>query len=112
MIESDLTTFGLGMIGACAPEILRLYNIRHHPEQFSWSKFYLIASFAFALLGGIVALILPATTPWAAFYAGVSAPVLITKGIQRTSSLARPKTKAAAPFAHPKGFFLSFVEGL
>jgi len=70
--------FVLGMIGALAPEIVRLYAIRHAPSRFRWSWFYTLVSLAFAALGGTLALVLPATTYWGALYVGVSTPVLVT----------------------------------
>lgn len=70
--------FLLGMIGALAPEIVRLYAIRHSPARFRWSWFYAVVSLAFAALGGTLALALPATTYWGALYVGVTTPVLVT----------------------------------
>jgi hypothetical protein len=70
--------FLLGMIGALAPEIVRLYSIRHSPAKFRWSWFYAVVSLGFAALGGTLALVLPATTYWGALYVGVTTPVLVT----------------------------------
>lgn len=75
--EFNLDIFLLGCIGAIAPEIVRLYNLRTNP-QFTWSWFYLVVSTLFALLGGLIAWVLPSTTYYGAFYAGVTTPVLIT----------------------------------
>jgi hypothetical protein len=70
--------FALGCIGALAPEIVRLYKLRKNPpkEVFSW--WYYVTSILLALLGGVVALILPAITTWAAFYAGITTPTMIS----------------------------------
>jgi hypothetical protein len=87
---SQMSVFLLGMIGALAPEIVRLYSIKSSSGE-SWSGFYFVISLLFACLGGIVALILPATTLWGAFYAGISTPTLIStavnKGIEINSTL-------------------------
>lgn len=71
-----LDIFLVGCIGALAPEIIRLYNLRTN-TKFSWSWFYLVISLLFALLGGLIAWILPSTTYYGAFYAGVAAPVIV-----------------------------------
>lgn len=70
--------FALGCVGALAPEIVRLYKLRKKPpkEVFSW--WYYVASVLLALLGGVVALVLPAITAWAAFYAGITTPMLVS----------------------------------
>jgi|GEM_PF-5405311 hypothetical protein len=73
----EILIFAMGCIGAIAPEIVRLYKIRTKPLPRFPRSYYLI-SILFALLGGVVAIILPATTLWGAFYAGVSLPVLIS----------------------------------
>jgi len=79
----DIKTVGLfrcengSNIGALAPEIVRLYRLRNKPPG-KFSSFYILVSLAFAALGGVVALVLPATTVWAAFYAGVTWPTLVS----------------------------------
>ena len=85
--------FAVGMVGALAPEIVRLYGLRNSPQQFS--RFYLVASAAFAALGGIVALLLPATTLWAAFYAGISTPTLISTAVKKGIDIKQPKLRSA-----------------
>jgi hypothetical protein len=75
---SNTYVFLVACVGAAAPEIVRLYRLRTHPDvKFPW--YYFIVSLLFFALGGVVALILPATTLWAAFYAGVSTPLLISR---------------------------------
>ncbi len=43
-----------------------------------FSSWYWVVSVLYALLGGVVALILPAITFWAAFYAGITTPMLVS----------------------------------
>ena len=76
--EFSIWIFTAGLAGALAPEIIRLYKIKNNPELFKWSWFYLIISLLFILLGGFVAWILPTTSLWGAFYAGVSLPIIIS----------------------------------
>ena len=77
-----LVTFGIGMVGAVAPEIARLYALRSQDGE-KFSVFYIMISLVFAALGGFVALILPATTLWGAFYAGISTPVVISTALKK-----------------------------
>jgi hypothetical protein len=77
MAIENFTTFGVGCIGAAAPEVIRLYNLRLKPV-FRWSWGYLLFSIPFILLGGFVACLLEPSSKYAAFYAGVSTPVLIS----------------------------------
>lgn len=76
--------FLLGAAGAAAPEILRLYELRNHTEQFKWTWNYLFLTVPFLVLGGLVAVVLPATTVWGAFYSGLSLPVIITAAAKKT----------------------------
>jgi hypothetical protein len=73
-MQFSLFIFVCGCIGAMAPEIVRLYKLRYRPPEFR--KSYFLISIVFSVLGGFVAVILPATTPWGAFYAGVSLPII------------------------------------
>ncbi|UCE25075.1 MAG: hypothetical protein JSU74_03230 [Candidatus Zixiibacteriota bacterium] len=82
-----LSFFILGCIGALAPEIVRLYRLRTKAEAFEWSWFYLIISVLFSGLGGLIAWILPATTYYGAFYAGVTTPVIVTTMLKQTKAL-------------------------
>jgi hypothetical protein len=77
--------FLLGAAGAAAPEILRLYELRNNPEQFKWSWNYLFLTLPFLILGGLVAVLLPATTVWGAFYTGLSLPVIISAAAKKAS---------------------------
>ena len=74
----SILVFALGCAGALAPEIVRLYKLRKNPPKEVFSYWYYIPSVLLALLGGVVALILPAVTMWAAFYAGITTPTLIS----------------------------------
>jgi hypothetical protein len=102
------TIFALGLIGALAPEIVRLYSIRSDSSKFKWSHFYVVVSFLFALLGGVIALVLPATTAWAALYAGISAPTIVTVAAKRAAPKKRQLKGAEAKLS----YFQSFIEGL
>jgi len=75
--------FLLGAAGAAAPEILRLYELRNDTEQFKWTWNYLFLTVPFLVLGGLVAVVLPATTVWGAFYSGASLPVIISAAAKK-----------------------------
>lgn len=75
--EFSMWIFISGCIGALAPEIIRLYKARSNPKL-KFSLNYLVISLLFLLLGGFVAWILPTSTLWGAFYAGVSLPIIIS----------------------------------
>lgn len=82
-LSKDLSpsTFGLfatGCVGALAPELVRLYNLRSDTSLGSFSIFYIVISGAMAAMGGFVAYILPATSLWGAFYVGIATPTLIS----------------------------------
>jgi Zn-dependent protease len=104
--------FALGMIGALAPEVVRLYSIRNNPRQFKWSRFYLVVSTLFACLGGVIAVTLPTTTYWGALYVGVSTPVFVNKILERGAQLSRPDWKIASEPYEKATFFQSFLRGL
>ena len=78
--------FIVGVLGAAAPEVLRLYNLRTNP-RFKWRASYFLMSLPFFLLGGIVALILPATTYYGAFYAGLTAPVTVNAAVKKAGEM-------------------------
>jgi hypothetical protein len=77
----NLANFWIGCVGAIAPEAFRLYNLRTQPVL-RWSLSYLIFSIPFILIGGFVAWALEPTTKWAAFYSGLTAPVLLTTAMK------------------------------
>jgi hypothetical protein len=80
MVNIDIN-FLIGCTGAAAPEAWRLYNLRTQ-AVFRWSWGYLVFSIPFILLGGIIAWILEPTSKWAAFYSGLTAPVLLTTAMK------------------------------
>src|ERR1035437_6210647 len=92
---NDILVFTLGCFGALAPEMVRLYRLRARPPKSGFSSFYYLISGIYALLGGIVALALPAVTMHAALYAGITTSIAI-------SAAARNKQKlvSAAPSPH------------
>jgi hypothetical protein len=100
----------LGMVGALAPEVVRLYSIRHDPARFRWSWFYLAVSLAFAALGGVIALVLPATTYWGALYVGVSTPVLVTSMVKKGRDSSKAELKG--PRRRRYSAFDSYLNGL
>jgi len=84
--------FGLGCIGALALEIVRLYDLRETPPPAIRSFSYWIISVLYSALGGVVAVALPATTWWGAFYAGITMPVVISAAAKHRNR----KTKVVA----------------
>jgi hypothetical protein len=83
MVNIDIN-FLIGCTGAAAPEAWRLYNLRTQ-AVFRWSWGYLMFSIPFILLGGFIAWILEPTSKWAAFYSGLTAPVLLTTAMKDTA---------------------------
>jgi hypothetical protein len=90
-----LSTFVIGCIGATAPEVVRLYNLRSEP-RFQWSWGYVLYSIPFILLGGFIAWILEPSSKYAAFYAGISTPVLVT-AVAKNSSLGTSSSPPETP---------------
>lgn len=108
-------TFLLGAVGAAAPEILRLYELRTNPQQFNWTWAYLLLTGPFLLLGGLVAVILPATTVWGAFYTGLSLPVIISaaaKKVQISAAGPAATTRAASGTPSPQSGFKAYINAL
>ena len=68
--------FGIGCIGALAPEIVRAYQTNKH--DLDTNRVHLMVTASFIILGGFAALILAAQTYYNAFYDGAAAPVLIS----------------------------------
>lgn len=106
-----ISMFLLGMIGALAPEIIRLYALRNTPRRFRWSGFYLVVSLLFSALGGSMAVVLPATTPWGALYVGVATRVLINSLVKKraTGGKARLRNADSPP---PEVSIRAFVDAL
>lgn len=111
----DMTTqlvFLFGAIGALAPEVIRLYNLRQGGAG-SFSIFYVAVSVAFACLGGFVAAILPATTALAAFYAGISTPMVVNTALRQSTLRAKGQLKGPlAESAQRPANFQRFVNAL
>lgn len=90
--------FMAGAVGAAAPEIVRLYRARN--RRFMIRAPNIAISCLFFALGGFIAVILPATTPWGAFYVGVSTPVLISR---LAAGGATPEPAPPAPRSTTRG---------
>lgn len=92
----DWSVFLLGALGAFAPEIVRLWELRSTPEKFAWSALYVVASVSMCVLGGVVAVLLAPDTAWKVFYAGLTAPVVISAAAKKTvARKAAPRLKGA-----------------
>ena len=76
--------FVIGLLGALAPESWRLYNLRNQPRV-PWSWRYLVFTLPFLLMGGAIAYVLEPSTKWGAFYAGLTAPILLTTVMKDTA---------------------------
>jgi hypothetical protein len=88
--------FGLGCAGAIAPEVVRLYKLRCKPLKKMPVSYYVI-SIIYAAFGGLVAVALPSVTVWAALYAGVTWPMLLSAGVKhrvRQTALANDEQDA------------------
>lgn len=112
----ELQCFLAGAVGASAPEIVRIHTIVTGGKQgFTWSWSYLAASLIFAGLGGFIAVVLPSENWHAAFFTGVSTPVLINKIVEK-SKTGRGRQHKGLDFAadpnRPRSRFDSFFDGL
>jgi hypothetical protein len=87
---SHVLVFLLGCIGALAPEIVRLYKLRHRPPKSIISLWYFVTTAVYAALGGVVAVTLPAVTLWGALYAGITTPVLISTAAKHREEITKP----------------------
>ena len=109
---SSKEVFLIGMVGAMAPEIVRLYQLRTRPSQFKWSWFYVLVSILFACLGGTIALALPATSYWGALYAGISTPVLINAVLQKAIGSGRRDENQLKSLTRPEPSLQAFLSGI
>ncbi len=75
--------------------------MRCRPPKRGFSWFYFLISFIYALLGGVVAVALPAVTMFAALYAGVTMPLLISAIGRHAVSLRDFNTANTARPAEP-----------
>jgi hypothetical protein len=91
--------FLFGCAGSLAPEVVRLYHLRTKGSAKDFSLFYILISIFYSLLGGCVAFILPAMNFYAAFYAGVSAPIMITTAVK--GKLSAPPVNDDEESNHP-----------
>lgn len=107
--------FLVGIVGASAPEVIRLYSLRNDSGQ-AFSAYYVVISLLFAALGGFVAVILPATTLWGAFYAGVSTPTVVStalkKGIEMKNGPLRNAGDTGPGRPRAPASFAAFLRGL
>jgi hypothetical protein len=94
-----LEVFLLGLTGGIAPEALRLYSLRTRANEFRWSWAYILLSMPFWLVSGVVAVVLPAVTTWGAFYAGLSAPVVITTALKQAANVRQRRRGRIRPLA-------------
>ena len=90
-----MNNFLIGCVGAAAPEIWRLYNLRHFPRV-KWSWQYFLYSIPFIALGGFIASILEPANNWTAFYTGLTTPVLLTTAMKDNNQARRELLKAQA----------------
>lgn len=77
MTNFDFTIFFFGCLGAAAPEVIRVYKTKKFDFAITWKLAFV--SLVFFLLGGAVAVMLEPPTPYAAFYTGAAAPILVSK---------------------------------
>ena len=76
------TTFGIGCLGAIAPEVARLYKShRYKLPAVDNIGFYILISALFVGIGGALAVILDAENWRAALYIGVSWPALLSTAV-------------------------------
>jgi hypothetical protein len=101
--------FIAGAIGAIAPEIVRLYEIRTH-KKITFTPFYFVISAAYVALGGYIATIFPGITgPFWAACVGAGLVLVVNKmvyiGGQLADRLATPFKAAPARTRGDRGGF-------
>jgi hypothetical protein len=118
-MSTTLEYFGLGAVGALAPEIVRLYSLAKSNDKYKFTPFYLIMSVVFAALGGLLAIVLPTENLQSALYAGIGTPLIISSVLKKATGQAesgQPQTngekKAAAPRAAHPSRMASFLAGI
>jgi hypothetical protein len=92
-----VVVFLLGVLGALAPEIYRLYRLRGRLHRMTFSGSFFVISILYALMGGVIALILPAVTYYGAFYAGITWPVAVSAALHH-----RPRADGSVALANSK----------
>ena len=103
---THVLVFALGCLGALAPEIVRLYELRRKKTG-RFSKQYILISLVYSVTGGVVAIILPATTLWSAFYAGVTWPLLLSTGFKHRIKKVALQNDGAKPKKHKDTVYAS-----
>ena len=109
------SVFGVGVIGAAAPEILRLYTIREDPSKFRWSRYFVVISLVYVALGGFVALLFQPSSYYSAFYTGLAFPFIVNSLSERAQNKLTPQVKGASAVGRGRGRFSplqSFIKGL
>lgn len=106
------TMFVLGAVGALAPEIVRLYQLRNDPASFTFSWFYVFVSVPFVVLGGIMAVVLPAQNAQSALYAGISTPLVVNSILKHGAGGKKKQLKGMFPAGPSKPGFKAFVSAL
>jgi hypothetical protein len=97
-----LEIFVAGFVGALAPEVLRLYNLKLN--QVTLQPWYFVISGVYALLGGYLATIAPGVdAPWWAFVVGAGLPTVVNTAIKAAGLIAAPAgTTTSPPAAQPR----------
>jgi hypothetical protein len=109
------SVFGVGVIGAAAPEILWLYTIREDPSKFRWSRYFIVISLVFEALGGFVALLFRPSSCYSAFYTGLAFPFIVNSLSERALNKLTHQVKGASAVGRGRGRFSplqSFIKGL
>jgi hypothetical protein len=106
------TFFLLGAVGALAPEAVRLYQLRNNPASFTFTWFYVLISIPFLILGGVMALVLPAENAHAALYAGISTPLVVNSVFKHGAGGKKKQIKAILPLGPARPSFKAFVSAL
>jgi hypothetical protein len=91
--------FAWGVLGALAPEIVRLYRARL--RAFTPPRSYWPISVAFALLGGGLAVLFAGSSPASGFYVGLASPFLVAGMVRSAKRSSVPKPAAPGPQAAP-----------
>jgi|ERR1700722_13790825 len=78
--------FLLGSLGALLPEVLKLYAARSRPRKKPFPFSYYLISLVYASVGGVFAVVLPATSHLAAIYIGASWPVMLGNALHHARS--------------------------
>lgn len=94
----NLPIFLAGFVGALAPEIVRLYQLRQEPQTFQ--PWYYVISLLYAALGGYVATILPGVADgplWWAFAVGAGLNAVVSMAARQATAFLPTAGQAAPP---------------